>query len=226
MNVDIIPAILPKSFADLKQGLLSMQDVSPWVQIDIVDGVFAPTKTWPYVGGDEFEKIVAQDEGLPFWEDFDFQFDLMLAEPMSQVRQFVQAGAASVVVHASAQGARDALEALQESRAGVLLGVALLPGAVVDDIRVFDGLYDFVQVMGVADIGSQGKPFDERTYALARALRSAYPEVVVQVDGGVSLSNARALVRAGANRLVVGSAIFKAEDPVDAYKNLYNEVNA
>jgi len=225
VEVEIVPAILPRSAADLENHLEKIRDSVPLVQIDVVDGIFAPTKTWPYVGGDEFERIVAQDEGLPFWEDFDFQFDLMVDDAAKQAERFVQAGAAGIVIHAAA-GARGALEALQESRGGVSLGLALLPGATVDQLQMFDGLYDFVQVMGIAEVGSQGNPFDERTLALVTALRAAYPAVLIQIDGGVSLSNASALVQVGANRLVVGSSIFKTDDPLEAYKKLYTEVNA
>ncbi len=225
-NNIIIPAILPKSFTDLKQHLVQMQGVAPLVQVDVVDGIFAPTKTWPYTGGDEFEKIVAQDEGLPFWEDIDFQFDLMLANPKDEMERFVQTGAASVIVHAMSPGAKEALVLLQESRPIVSVGVAFLPSAAVADVQAFEGLYDFVQVMGIAEVGSQGKPFDTQTLFLVAALRAARPELLIQIDGGVSLSNAEALVQAGANRLVVGSAIFGAKDPVDAYKALYTRVNA
>jgi len=222
----IIPAILPKNLEDLHQALAQMQSIAPVVQIDVVDGVFAPTKTWPYVGGEEFEKMLAQDEGLPFWEDIDFQFDLMLANPKDEVERFVQAGAASVIIHAMSPGAKEALVLLQESRPIVSVGVAFLPSAVVADVQAFEGLCDFVQVMGIAEVGSQGKPFDARALTLVAALRAARPELLIQIDGGVSLSSAEALVQAGANRLVVGSAIFGAADPVDAYKRLYTEVNA
>lgn len=224
--MQVIPAILPQTFSDLQTKLGVVRNVAPAVQVDIVDGVFAPTKTWPYNGGDEFEKIVAQDEGLPFWKDFDFQFDLMIANPKVEALRFVEAGAAGIVIHAAASGARGALEALQESRESTLVGVAFLPGADVKDLKIFEGLHDFVQVMGIAEVGAQGRPFDERALALITALRAAYPAMLIQVDGGVSLSNAGTLVQAGANRLVVGSAIFKAEDPVEAYKKLYTEVNA
>lgn len=225
MMVEIIPAILPKSFTDLQQLLSYVQNVAMVVQIDVVDGMFAPNKTWPYVGGEEFEKIAAQDEGLPFWEDFDFQFDLMVANPQEEAERFVQAGAAGIVIHAMSQGARSALEVLQESRGSVSLGVAILPSATVGDVQAFDGLYDFVQVMGISDVGFQGKSFDDRAFALVAMLRATYPQLLIQVDGGVSLSHTEALVQAGANKLVVGSAIFGAKDPVEAYKALYTEAN-
>ena len=224
--VEIVPAILPKSFADLEGKLALVHEVAPQVQIDVVDGVFAPNKTWPYGNAEQFEQIVAGERGLPFWEDFDFQFDLMVAHPKEEALRFVQAGAASVVIHAAAPGAREALEFLQEYRAGVSLGAALLPGATVGDLQTFSGLYDFVQVMGIAEVGAQGSPFDERASALVAALRAAHPHLRIQVDGGVSMKNCQALVRAGANALVVGSAIFGSDNPAAAYSALYTKSNA
>lgn len=222
----IIPAILPKGFADLEQRLSSVQGVAPMVQIDVVDGIFAPTKTWPYVGGDEFEKIIAQEEGLPYWEEFDFQFDLMVKDPKTEALRFIDAGASGLVIHAANEHAKEALESLQYARdLDVSLGVALLPSSMVQDLNAFDNLYDFVQVMGIADVGSQGKPFDERTLALVAALRAEYTELCIQIDGGVSLATAQALVRAGATRLVAGSAIFNVHNPAIAYEELYTKTN-
>lgn len=222
----IIPAILPKNLEDLRARLALVQQVASFVQVDVVDGAFAPKKTWPYVGGDEFEKMVAQDEGLPYWEDFDFQFDLMVAHPKEEALRFVQAGAAGVVVHAASLDAAGALQVLQEYRGGVAVGVALLPTAMVGDLEAFAGLYDFVQVMGITQVGAQGHPFDERALALVAALHAQYPELLIQVDGGVSLANMQALMQAGATRLVVGSAIFGSDNPAAAYSALYTKLNA
>lgn len=222
--VDVVPAILPRTFSHLEEDLSCMQNVASFIQVDIVDGIFAPGKTWPYIGGDEFEKIRLQERGLPFWEDFDFQFDLMVAHPTQEIMRFVEVGASSVVVHAAN---KEAVEALRLARqVDVLLGLALLPDASVETLLPFAGLYDFVQVMGIAQVGAQGRPFDERTIALVEALRVAYPDLRIQVDGGVSLANCRPLATAGANCLVVGSAIFGSSNPASMYKVLYDKTNA
>jgi len=107
----------------------------------------------------------------------------------------------------------------------VEVGIALLPSAGIEVLTRYDGLYDFVQVMGIARIGFQGEPFDDQALALVRKLREQYSDMVIQVDGAVSMDNIRALVDAGASRLVVGSAIFRAEDPVGAVKQLRAAAN-
>ena len=71
-----------------------------------------------------------------------------------------------------------------------------------------EGLFDFVQVMGIAEIGYQGEPFAEAALGRIRELRQAFPDLVMSVDGGVSSDTIVRLVEAGAQRFVSGSAIF------------------
>jgi ribulose-phosphate 3-epimerase len=226
--VEIIPAILPKSYGELEERLASIRDAATLVQIDAVDGVFAPTKTWPYQGGEMFSAIVAQDEGLPFWEDFDFQFDCMTSHALRDAGDFISAGASSIVIHGAGKDALETFESLQKERSGdfgVALGVALLPGDDAGTFAQYKELVDFVQVMGIAKVGVQGSEFDSRALALIAALRRDNPELLIQIDGGVRLENARQIAQAGANRLVVGSAIFSHAEPRAAIEELKREAN-
>lgn len=226
--VEIVPAILPKSFADLEGKLALMRDVATSVQVDVVDGVFASNKTWPYQGGEMFSSIISQESGLPFWEDFDFQFDCMIVHPEKHAQDYISAGASSIILHGAGEDVREALESLQTSRNGdfpVMLGVALLPG---DDAALFAQyaeLCDFVQVMGIAKVGVQGSELDMRAIDLITSLRANNQELTIQIDGGVRLEHVRSLVAAGANTLIVGSAIFGSDDPQAAYKKLVKEAN-
>jgi len=227
--IKIIPAILPKSFGSLKNSLQSIQGGARAVQIDVVDGIFAPNKTWPYVEEDSFQKIVSEDEGLPFWEEFDFEFDLMLAHPAKDAEKFIHAGAARIIIHAKSEGAMDAVKLLQQLRGddlGIEVGIALASGESAEALSPFDAMYDYVQVMGIEKEGFQGQPFDERALSLVAAVRAAHPDIDIQIDGAVRLSNARSLVEAGANVLVAGSAVFAAQDPRGAIDEMYNKVNA
>lgn len=229
--IEIIPAILPKSFADLEEHAERVHGIAKKIQIDVVDGRFAGHKTWPYKDRGSFEKIVKEEHGLPHWQDFDFEFDLMIENPVEEVMNFVHAGATHVVVHATAPGAVEALQKLAELREGddgafaVTTGLALTPDMQPDAVESFDTLYDYVQVMGIARIGRQGEPFEPHALALIERLRKRYPELTIQVDGGVNMETVPALVAAGANRLIAGSAIFNSDDAGEAYKALYNMAN-
>lgn len=232
-EIEVIPAVLPKNFKDLEKHLAAVRpglSGSKMAQIDVVDGRFARNRTWPYRDETTFAKIVEEERGLPFWEEFDFQFDLMIDHPENRVMDFVRAGATHIILHARAQGALAAFEKLVELREeggafSIKAGLALVPDAQPEELEPFEAQFDFVQVMGIARAGFQGEPFDKHAIYLVERMRRRYPGLIIQVDGGVSMENAQALAKAGANRLVVGSAIFKADDPAQAIAELRAEAN-
>ena len=223
----IIPAVLEPSLEAIALRLESIRGVVRAVQIDVVDGGYAPNRTWPYAGGrgqqEEFARIAAQDEGLPAWEDFDFEIDLMVAHPERVVLDWAEAGASRLIIHAHSEGALEAVQKVQERRGGelgVAVGIALMCTDTPETLTPFAGLYDFVQVMGIEKVGFQGQPFDPRALDLLQALREAYPELQLQVDGGVGRDHVRECAEAGATRIAQGSVIFGTEDPVRALKAL------
>ena len=105
------------------------------------------------------------------------------------------------------------------------VGIAVGCDAQPDSLEPFEAQFDYVQVMGIAKVGYQGEPFDKRALYLLERLRQRYPELPLQVDGGVTLKNAYALAKAGATRLVAGSAVFTADDPLAAIAALTIEAN-
>ena len=80
---DIVPALLPYSYDDLSEHLGHLKGAAPIVQIDICDGLFVTSRTWPNEPKDKdrFAQIVKGEEGLPYWEDFNFEIDLMVHNP-------------------------------------------------------------------------------------------------------------------------------------------------
>lgn len=230
-KVEIIPAVLPQSFKDLEEHLFPLSEVARQAQIDVVDGRYAKGKTWPYRDRDSFDRIVSEEHGLPFWDKMDFQFDLMVEDPTIELKNFIQAGATQLVLHARSNNVLAALQTLVDMRTdeignyAVHAGVALGPGDQPDVLEPFDAQFDFAQVMGIEHEGRQGEPFDKRALYLVERLRKRYQYLPIQVDGGVTLENAHALAQAGATRLIVGSAIYKTDDPVAAYHALVAEAN-
>ncbi len=226
---EIIPAILATSYRELVDRLDMVSGHAKTVQVDICDGGFVPSKTWPFLKGTNsedriFDEIVNQEQALPHWDLVDFEFDLMVRDAHSKIPDFVSAGATRVIVH-KASVSDEELESVvsdygkRSEELGpfdVELGIALMPSddpaATAESLAPFVQGIHFVQVMGVANIGYQGQDFDPRAVELVRALRAAYPALPIAVDGGVSLENGRDLVNAGATRLVVGSALFESDD--------------
>jgi pentose-5-phosphate-3-epimerase len=207
---EIIPAILPKSFEELEAGLQFLKGIAPLVQIDLVG-----------------QNVLQDREAPPLWEEFDFEFDIMLPNPAGEVVRCIELGASRIVVHAHSVNALEAVQFLQQYRGGaypVEVGVAIASHGELELLQRFGGLYDYAQVMGIAHIGKQGEPFDERALETIKELRAANPTLVIQVDGAAA-THPQELAEAGADRLVVGSAIINAADPKETLLSLYNKAN-
>lgn len=230
--IEIIPAILPKNIGDIRGKLSLIRELVTMVQIDLCDGNFVSAQTWPYNGTDTqvYEKIMSEEEGLPFWDEFDFEFDLMVKDAASQFDTFIRLGARRLVFHFEAEDQTDdAFKQFLEgidlyAREMVSIGVAI--NTTTDPELLFSLIphIDFVQCMGIEKIGRQGEPFDQRVLEQLRTLREKYPELPLAVDGAVSIENAHDLVAAGATRLVVGSAIWQSDDIYLTIDNLQNLV--
>ena len=239
---EITPAILEADFDGLRDKMAQVNGLTPLVQIDVCDGKFVHHKTWPYIKGgmDEFAKIIAEEEGFPFWDSLDFEIDLMVKNPEEVVNDWVKAGAKSVVLHIeSAPNVLEIIEKLREEYGtskdeafGLKIGLALDIDTPNDDLFEIldlidedgDSIVDFVQFMGMlpANVGFQGQELDEEVLEKISDLRNLYPEIPISVDGGVNFDNAADLVSAGATRLISGSAIFESGDIAKAIDDLAN----
>lgn len=226
----IIPAVIPEDYDDLKSHLGKIVSLVSEVQIDITDGKFVPSKSWPYTrGGDiTFDMIKREEHGMPFWDQLDFEIDLMVDKPEQVVDEWIRAGAKRVVIHyESTPHIRNLLKDLQkkyepmrQTLLGFEIGLAVGIGTPNADIYPYlervdaEGLMpvDFIQFMGIRKIGFQGEPFAEEVLGKIREMRARFPGIIISVDGGVSLETAPLLLEAGANRLIAGSAIFESED--------------
>lgn len=224
--MEIIPAILPKTFTELSEKLGRVRGLAQEVQIDIVDGTFAPAKTWPYVGDSgEFAEILSDEKrGLPFWDEFDFEFDLMVAKPQEVVSNWVRAGASRIILHVESASAETLSEIIHEWKHAVSIGLALNPSTPLVALETFIHEVSLVQCMGSDRIGFQGTPLDESVIQKITALRAKHPKLPIAVDIGVNKETAPRLIAAGATRLVAGSAIFGAPDIKDAIAKLQSLV--
>lgn len=219
---EIIPAILPKSYEELEAKLDIVAGHVPTVQIDICDGAYVPNRTWPYLKGVDtiFESIVDQEKALPHWEELDFEFDLMVKSPLEKIPDFISAGASRLIVHKSSCSDEElsAIIAAYGKHSDELgpfdveLGIALRPTDTAESIADIVSKIHFVQVMGIDKEGFQGQPIDKASIALIKALKSLYKAIPVAVDGAVGMDTARAFIEAGADRLVVGSTLFRSDD--------------
>lgn len=211
---------MPQSFSDLESKLDLVARATPLVQIDIMDGKFVKTKSWPYYASDRasLEKLLTESDGLPHWDKLDFEIDLMVSKPEGVIGDWITIGAKRLVIHVeSTKNLKEIIQTLKER--SVDIGLALNPSTPTDKILPYLEDIQFVQFMGIDTIGIQGEPFDESVFDKMREFHNAHPEIVISVDGGVDFDNAKDLVEAGAKRLVSGSAIFESGDVAGAVKH-------
>lgn len=226
---EVIPAILVDNFIELKERLARVANLVRTVQIDICDGKFVSTTSWPMGANnaESVESILNEEDGLPFWDSVDFEFDLMVANAHLQFEFFTRLGAKRLVFHLEAEGDIDQFNEFLEgidmyTRENIDIGVAINTTTSLEKLKNIIGNIDFVQCMGIEKIGHQGEPFDQRVLDQIKTLRAEYPELIISVDGSVNETTAPILVEAGANRLVVGSALMNNYDVRGIIKELEN----
>ncbi|PIT96594.1 hypothetical protein COT82_02375 [Candidatus Campbellbacteria bacterium CG10_big_fil_rev_8_21_14_0_10_35_52] len=213
--IEIIPAIIPRSLDDLNKKYSQVKHFTDIVQIDVMDGKFVPSVSWPYVNNNEDkEKSVIAEI------DFNFEVDLMVLNPEVVVGDWIKAGAKRVIVHI--ESIKNFLEIFDAISGKVELGIALNTNTPNERIYQLIWKIDFIQFMGIEKIGFQGQNFDERVVKKITDLREKFSGIIISVDGGVNIENAPRLIKAGVNRLVSGSAIFESGDIEDTVSKLKN----
>lgn len=226
---EVIPALLVEDFNELRAQLAKVVNLTSVVQIDICDGRFVSSTSWPMNAKDEVsvETILNEEEGLPYWDSLDFEFDLMVRNAHEQFDFFVRLGAKRVIFHIEAETDKTKFKEFLEgidmyTRENIQIGIAINTTTPVEEIEHIISFVDFVQCMGIEHIGKQGEPFDERVLDQIKELRKLYPELIISIDGSVNETTAPMLVEAGCNRLVVGSALLHSYDMRETMKFLQN----
>jgi ribulose-phosphate 3-epimerase len=215
---EIVPAITPHSFKELREKLELVSHHVRLVHIDVTNGTLTPGKMWPYSNNEGFEEIVGEREGLPHWEDLNFEVHLMVENPENMLGDWISAGIQSAIVHIEALSM--SVEEMKEKFYGIEIGLGVNLETPLEKYAAHLLKADFIHLMSIAEIGDAGQPFDRRIFDKISELKSEHPHLQVSVDGGVSLTNAEELLEAGADRLVVNSAIFKSDEPEDALDDL------
>ncbi len=207
----ILPAIIPKTLRDLDEKVGSVCKHVRFVHIDQCDGKYVPSVSWPYAHDwNDFEQFEREDEGLPHWKDVDYQIDLMVDDPKTAMERWIRAGASSFVVHAEGLKADfdELLDIAHTAQAEV--GLAFQPQTNEHDYEHLIQKADFIQCMGIAKIGYQGEPFDERIFEQMQTINEINPQARIIVDGHVNLDNIADLENNGASQFVIGSALFES----------------
>jgi ribulose-phosphate 3-epimerase len=203
--VQIAPSMLAADFLHLEKDVRMVNDYADLFHLDIMDGVFVPNLSY----GFPVVEAIASMAKKPL------DVHLMIVHPENYVKRFAEVGAGMISFHLNATENPDAvLAAIRES--GAKAGLVINPDIPVESLYPHLKNCDYILLMSVF-AGFGGQKFIEDTYQRVRTLKAEIDrqglEVPIEVDGGVSASNAAALVAAGAEILVAGSAVFKAESP-------------
>ncbi|HET8860583.1 ribulose-phosphate 3-epimerase [Marivirga sp.] len=209
----IAPSVLAADFANLQRDVEMLNEShADYIHVDIMDGVFVPNISF----------------GLPVCEAIykhakkPLDVHLMIEKPENYIQAFHDAGAATISVHYEAS--THLHRTLQLIRnLGLRAGVAINPHTNVSLLENVIQNTDLVCLMSV-NPGFGGQKFIEQTYAKVRQLKELIADqnasTLIEIDGGVNIDNAPALLEAGADVLVAGSFVFKSENPIHTIQEL------
>ncbi|MBI5644718.1 hypothetical protein HY970_01335 [Candidatus Kaiserbacteria bacterium] len=221
----VIPTIVPRDVLYMQSYASIVATFCDTLHIDIADGMFAPSTTWPFE--DQAQMRGLKDiQGPLVREPRILEAHLMTTRENAStiVPLLAERGVQRVIIHIEALTDIDSSRALfVEWKATGLkeVGLGVLLATSLDVIDPYVPEIDVVHMMSISEIGQQGKPFDERALHRVEEMHARYPDMMVAIDGGVSEATVESLVRAGANRMVVGAAIAQSTDPADTYRRIW-----
>ncbi len=210
--VKIAPSILAADFLNLERDVKLVNDHADLLHFDVMDGCLVPNLSFGFPVLDAVAKVT----------DIPLDVHLMIVNPDKYIERFAKAGAGLISFHLEAadEAGKDAGEYIALAKScGVKAGLAIDPDVPVERLFPYIPDVDFFLIMSVF-AGFGGQKFIPESIGRIAALRAEMERIGIvkdiEVDGGVSASNAHALVEAGATMLVAGSSVFQAEDPVGA----------
>lgn len=214
----VVPAVLPASRRELEEKLALFARIPSVsrVQIDVVDGKFASPASWPYIAPAELQSQIEHGEMLPELHRIAYEIDLMCFDAEQAASLWLAFGATRLTFHAESAANLPKLLASVRKHYGsgsVSFGCAFNIASNIALIESSLSEIDYVQFMGIARIGQQGQPLDQRIFEKVRVFHLLHPELPLQVDGGISLDSAKKLLALGVTNLVVGSALTRAGNP-------------
>lgn len=205
----VTPSILSCNLARLQDEVQTIESAADWLQIDVMDGHFVPNLSF---GAPVIQHLKTS---LPL------DVHLMVENPLDRMRDFLPLGVKNITFHAEAvkAGAKRTDIVQEIHAAGVQAGIAIKPGTPLSAIEDVLSVIDLVLVMSI-EPGFAGQKFMPEVLPKIKDLATHYPDLMIQVDGGIDAETAKLCREAGANNLVSASYIFSAPDRLAAIRAL------
>lgn len=202
----IVPAILTNEAKTLEWMIRLAESFTDYVQVDIMDGKFVPTDS---IGVEDLGKIKTS---------LRMEAHLMVEDLEDCLKAFKEAGCEKIVFHFEATS--NPLRVIKKIRElDLKAGLALNPDTPISKVGPFLEEIDSVLLMSVHP-GFYGAKFIPEMLNKARELRKMWPETIIGMDGGLKSTNILEAKEAGVDQACVGSRIFKADDPKEAFLEL------
>lgn len=200
-KIFVSPSILSADFARLEQECKSLEKCgADWIHCDVMDGIFVPNLTF----GMPIVKSIRRCVVLPL------DVHLMIDRPERYVEQFAEAGADLITIHVEATD--NVAKALKLVRAcGKKAGISVKPNTPIESLLPYRGLFDMILIMSV-EPGFGGQKFIPGSVDKIHRAKELFPEVLVEVDGGINRETAPLVIEAGVDVVVAGNAIMSALD--------------
>jgi ribulose-phosphate 3-epimerase len=218
-RVMIYPSLLSADFSQLAKEIISVEKAgADGIHIDVMDGHFVPNITI----GPVVVKSIRKVTKLPFWAH------LMVEEPDKHIRAFQEVGVEGLFVHPeTGQDMRYLSERIH--KLGMQAGISINPETSVESIKGVLEYFEKIMVM-IVHPGFGGQPFNVKMVPkiteIKRFISSWDHSPLIEVDGGINNQTAPSVVKAGADTLIAGSAIFCSRDPAGALKSIRRMVEA